>query len=160
MFNEQFTYLARTILETQLLIRTSNLSKDLESLEDSVSMPYFSVHGMLRLHLCWFLRFWGTLANLKTRFINFVAIQILTANISVISIYKHCWFKVVELSVLISFSKDESKSLYTTCKTLSCSLLIRVFSIRLLNIYTTGQYEKWQITKEFFSAQNSLLMQV
>ena len=51
MFNGQFTYLARTILETQLLIRTLNFSKDLESLEDSVSMPCLSVHGMLRLHL-------------------------------------------------------------------------------------------------------------
>ena len=160
MFNEQFTYLARTILYTQLLIRTLNFSKDLESLEDSVSMPCLSVHGMLRLHLYWFLRFWGTLANLKARSVNFAAIQILTSNISVISIYRHRWFKVVELSVLISFSKDDSKSLYSTCKTLSCSLLIWVFSFRLLNIYTTGQYEKWQITKEFSSAQNSLLMQV
>ena len=51
-------------LGTQLLIRVLNSSRDLEffisvgtlfhrfgPIEDAVSMPYFSVHGMLRLHL-------------------------------------------------------------------------------------------------------------
>ena len=51
-------------LGTQLLIRNLNSSRDLEffisvgtlshsfgPIEDAVSMPYLSVHGMLQLHL-------------------------------------------------------------------------------------------------------------
>ena len=61
MFNEQFTYLARTFIGNQVLIRVLNSSRNLELLiyvgtlshrfgpiEDLVSMSYFSLHGMLR----------------------------------------------------------------------------------------------------------------
>ena len=54
-----------------------------------------------------------------------------------------------EMSLLSRSLKDKSKSLYTTCKALSWSLLMRTFSFRLWNIHTTGQYEKRQITKGF-----------
>ena len=70
-------------------------------------------------------------------------------NLWVISFCRFCWYKVVGLSFLSISSKDESKSLYTTLKALSWSLLMRAFSFRLWNIYIIGQYEKWQITKEF-----------
>ena len=43
---------------------------------------------------------------------------------------------------------EKLKSLYTTCKALSWSLLMRAFSFRLWNIHVTVQYEKSQITKE------------
>ena len=64
MFNEQFSYPARTGLGTQPLICTLNSSRDSELFasggtfsysfghrEDVTSMPYFSVNCMLRLHL-------------------------------------------------------------------------------------------------------------
>ena len=166
MFHEQFIYLTKTVFGTQLLIPTLNSSRHLVfftsagtlscsfgPIEDAVSMRYISVHGMLQLHLDWF-RLWGTSLNSKTPFTNSGAIPVLTLNISVISSCRFRWCKVVELSLLSSASKNESKSLYTTCKALSWSLLMRAFSLRL------WQYEKWQITKEFSFAQNSLMMQV
>ena len=82
-------------------------------------MPYFSVHGMLWLYLDRFLRLSGTSANSKTHFINSGAIPVLTLNISVTSFCRFCWCKVAELSLRSSYSKDESKSLYTTRKALS-----------------------------------------
>ena len=131
-------------LGTQLLIHTLNSSRDLEffisvgtlshsfgPIEDVVSMPYLSVHGMVRLHLDWILRLYGTSVNSKTPFINSRAIPVLTFNISVISFCRFRWCKVVELSLLSSSSTDESKFLYTTRKALSWSLLIRAFSFRL-----------------------------
>ena len=78
------------------------------------------------------------------------AIPILILKISVIRFCRYRWCKVVELSLLSSTWKDESKSLYTTRKALSWSLLMRAFSFQLWNIHATGQYEKWQITKELF----------
>ena len=112
-------------LGIQLLIRTLNFSRDLEfiisvgtlshtfrPLENAVSMPYFSVHGMLRLHLGWFIRLKGTSANSKTSFINSEDIPVLTLNIAVISFCRFRWCKVIELSLLSSFSKNESKYLY------------------------------------------------
>ena len=64
MLNEQFTYLARTVIGNQVLIRVLNSSRDLElfiyvgtlshrfePIEDLISIPYRSLHGMLRQHL-------------------------------------------------------------------------------------------------------------
>ena len=63
MFNEQFTYLARTVFGN-LLIRTLISLRDLEffisvgtlphsfgPIEDAISMSYLSVHSMLQLQL-------------------------------------------------------------------------------------------------------------
>ena len=60
-------------LGTQPLIRTLNFSRNLNFFismgslshgfgptEDPVTVPYLSVHGMLRLQLDWFLRLYGT----------------------------------------------------------------------------------------------------
>ena len=147
---------------TQLLVRALNSSRDLEyfisvgtlshsfgPIEDAASVPYLSVHGMLRLQLDWFVRISGTSANSKTLFINSGDIPVLTLNILVISFCRFLCCRVVELSLLSSSSKDESKLLYTTRKTLSWSLLMRAFSFGLWKIHLIGQYEKWQITKEF-----------
>ena len=66
----------------------------------------------------------------------------------VISLCRFRRCKGVELSLLhSSSSKGESKLLYR--KALSWSLLMLEFSFRLWNIHTTGQYEKWKVTKEF-----------
>ena len=89
------------------------------------------------------------ISKFKTPFINSGAIQVLTLNTSVISFCRFHLWKVVELPLLSSSSKDESKSLTITRKALSWSLFMRAFTLRLRNIHTTGQYEKSQITKEF-----------
>ena len=107
-------------------------------------MPYRSVHDMLRLRILW-----GTSANSKTLFIYSGTISLLTLNILVISFCRFCWCNVVELSVISSSSKDQSKCLCTIRKTVSWSLLMHAFSCWLWKIHTTWQYEKWQITKEF-----------
>ena len=124
---------------TQLWIRTLNFARDLEFfislgicpivlnlIEDAVSMLHLSVPNMLQLHSDWFLRLYCTPGNSKKLFISSGAILALISKFSVISFYRFRRCKVVELSLLWSSSKDESKSLYTTRKTLSW------------NIHTTG----------------------
>ena len=64
MFNEQFIYLPRTVFGNPTLnscfkflkrfgvfICVGTLSQSFGPIEDAVSMQYFSVHGMLWLHL-------------------------------------------------------------------------------------------------------------
>ena len=67
----------------------------------------------------------------KTSLINSGTIPVLTLNISVISLCRFHWYKVIELSLLSSSSKDELKFLHTNRKTLSLSLLIQPSSLRL-----------------------------
>ena len=64
MLNEQFTYLAMTFFGNPtfnshfkflkglgFFFSLGTLSHSFGPIEDAVSMPYLSVHGMLRLHL-------------------------------------------------------------------------------------------------------------
>ena len=162
MFNEQFIYLPRTVFGNPTLNSCFKFLKRFGVFylcRDFVP-EFWTYRGRCFnaiLFSAWYAmatfrlipQIIGTSTNSKTSFINSGAIPALTLNISVISFCRFRWCKVVELSLLSSSSKDESKSLYTTRKALSWSLLMQVFSFRLWKNFTTGQYEKWQITKEF-----------
>ena len=72
--------------------------------------------GILRLHLDRFLRLWGISTYSKTFFINSGAISDLTLNISVISLCRLRRCTLVQLTILSSSSKDESKSPFADLK--------------------------------------------
>ena len=95
------------------------------------------------------------ISKFKTPFINSGAIQVLTLNTSVISFCRFHWWKVVELPLLSSSSKDESKSLTITRKALSWSLFMRAFSLRLRNI--PHNWTIWKVTNYERIHYNSFL---
>ena len=84
MLNEQFTWNLELELDFELFISIGTLSHSFEPIEDAVSIPYLSVHGMLLLQLDWFLRLYGTSAISKTPFVNSGAIPVLTLSESLV----------------------------------------------------------------------------
>ena len=71
-------------LDFEFFISIGTLSHSFEPIEDAVSIPYLTVHGMLLLQLDWFLRLYGRSAISKTPFISCGAIPVLTLSESLV----------------------------------------------------------------------------
>ena len=71
-------------LDFEFFISIGTLSHSFEPIEDAVSIPYLTVHGMLLLQLDWFLRLYGRSAISKTPFISYGAIPVLTLSESLV----------------------------------------------------------------------------
>ena len=73
---------------------------------------------------------------------------------SIARLWRFLSWMVNDLSISRSSKKDDTWSLYTRRKDLSCNLFILLFKVRLWNIHINGQYPNWDSMKALFRIRN------
>ena len=137
-----FKLLVQNLFVIQSLMSKGTKFQILGPRYDNVSVTYNSAFTLCEWKLTFQHGLFGTAASLISFHIIFGAIRCLTLYISRASFWMFPWWIVKELFSWRSLYKKEVLSLWTKRTALFWRLFILLFSFRLWNIQTKGQYAK------------------